>query len=88
MANKAFQAGGNSMSARQFGFTMEEALKFADADPSKVAILKATVPESILPKLDFSKTIDPFIFKNGVITVHPEMQPLFNQSLKAVEHVY
>jgi hypothetical protein len=29
MANKAFQAGGNSMSARQFGFTMEEALKFA-----------------------------------------------------------
>jgi len=49
------------MSARQFGFTMEEALKFADADPSKVAILKATVPESILPKLDFSKTIDPFI---------------------------
>jgi len=88
MANKAFQAAGNSMSARQFGFTMEEALHFADADPSKVAILKATVPESILPKLDFSTTIDPFIFKNGVITVHPEMQPLFNQSLKAVEHVY
>lgn len=88
MANKVFQGAGNSMSARQFGFTMEEALKFANADPSKVAILKATVPESILPKLDFSKTIDSFIFKNGVITVHPEMQPLFNQSLKAVEHVY
>ena len=60
MANKAFQAGGNSMSARQFGLTLEEALTFADADPSKVAILKATVPESLLPKLDFSKTIDPF----------------------------
>jgi len=76
------------MTSRQFGFTFEEALKFADGDPSKVAILKATVPESLLPELHFSKSIDPHIFKNGVITVYPEMQPLFNQSLKAVEHVY
>ena len=88
MANKAFIPGGNSMSARQFSFSLDEAIKFADADPSKVAIIKATVPESLLPKLDFSKTIDPFIFKKGVITVHPEMQPAFNQSLKAVEHAF
>jgi len=40
MAKKAFQAAENSMSARQVGLTMEEALKFADTDPSKVAILK------------------------------------------------
>lgn len=88
MARKVFQAAQDSMTSRQFGLTLEEALKFADGDPTKVAILKATVPESLLPELHFSKSIDPHIFKSGVITVYPEMQPLFNQSLKAVEHVY
>ena len=88
MANQAFKAGGNSLEARQFATTLEEALKYADTDPTKVAILKATVPTDILSKLEFSKSIDPHIFKNGVFTVQPEVQPLFNQSIQSIKHAY
>ena len=88
MANQAFTAGGNSLEARQFATTLEEALNYADTDPSKVAILKATVPTDILPQLEFSNSIDPHIFQNGVFTVQPGVQPLFNQSIQSITHVY
>jgi hypothetical protein len=72
--NKAFLPGGNSLEGRQFAFSFDEALKFADTDLSKVAIIRATVNKNAIPSFDFSKSIDPFIFKNGVITVQPGKQ--------------
>ena len=87
--NKAFLPSGNSLEGRQFAFTQDEALRYADNDPNKVAILKATVRSDVLPHLDFSENIDPHIFRNGVITVQPgEQSDLFHEALKAIEHVF
>lgn len=82
MGSGKFLPGANSLEGRQFARTLEEALKYADTDPAKAAILKVTVPEDVLPAFDFSKAIDPQIFKNGVFTVQPGAQSeLFHQSL-------
>jgi hypothetical protein len=89
MKNKAFLPGTNSLEGRQFAMTLEEALEYANIDPNKVAIIKATVDKNVLQYLDFSKTIDTFIFKNGVITVQPGVQSqMFHQFLKSIEHVF
>ena len=83
-----FLPGANSMSARQFAFTLEEALAYANWDLSKVAILKATVQSDVLQAFDFSRNIDVSIFKNGVITVQPgEQTDIFHSALTAIEHV-
>ena len=87
-ANQAFRAGGNSLEARQFATTFEDALRYADTDPGKVAILKTTVPSEVVQQFEFSTSIDPNIFKNGVVTVQPEMLPLLNQNIKLIEHVF
>jgi len=89
MESQMFKAGANSLEGRQFAFTEEEALEYAKTDLSKVAILRAEVSSDVLPELDFSKNIDPFIFKNGVITVQPGKQSqLFHDVLQVIEHVY
>ncbi len=88
MESGAFRAGGNSLEGRQFAFTLEEALDYARTDLSKVAILKAVIDESALPAFDFSRDIDPFLFKNGVVTVQPGLQSeLFQKALVSIEHV-
>ncbi len=57
MTNKAFLPGGNSLEGRQFAMTMDEALTYANADPGKVAILRATIQKDALSAFDFSKKI-------------------------------
>jgi RHS repeat-associated protein len=86
-ANQAFRAGGNSLEARQFALTLEDALAYANTDLSKVAILKATLPASLLSAFEFSRDIDVMIFRSGVITVQPELLPLLNDAILAIEHV-
>ncbi len=88
MANKAFVPGANSLEGRQFAFTLEEALKYAENDLTKVAVIKVTVEESVIKGLDFSKSIDPHIFVNGVITVHlGEASALFHKAIVSIAHV-
>ena len=86
MANQAFRAGTNSMEARQFALTLEDALAYAETDLSKVAILKATIPEAVLEMFEFSRNIDVMIFKSGVVTVQPELLELLNSSISHIEH--
>jgi hypothetical protein len=83
--NKAFLSGANSLEGRQFAFTEAEALKYAATDPSKIAIIKTTISEKLLSNFDYSKTIDPNIFKNGVVTIQPETNALFNESIISIE---
>ena len=84
-----FLPGANSLEGRQFAYTMEEALKYADTDLSKVAVLKASVRGDAISAFDFSKAIDPHIFSNGVITVQPGPQSeLFHQMLIGIDHVF
>jgi len=89
MSSQKFLPGGNSLEGRQFAHTLDEALAFADTDVSKVAIVKVTIKGDALPMLDFSKNIDPHIFKNGVITVQPGMQSdVFHQSMIGLKHEF
>ena len=79
--NKAFLPEMNSLEGRQFAFTEQEAVNYALTDPSKIAVAKAVIPKNILENFDYSANIDIKIFINGVITVHPEKNRLFNESI-------
>ena len=83
--NKAFLPGMNSLEGRQFAFTEQEVIHYAITDASKIAVAKAVIPKDILKNLDFSDNIDIKIFINGVITVHPEENGLFNESIIRIE---
>ncbi|RSM51477.1 sugar-binding protein [Actinoplanes sp. ATCC 53533] len=87
-ATGGFHPGGNSLEGRQFAFTQDEALAYADWDSSKVAILKVTVQRSALAHFDFSRNIDVSIFRNGVVTVQPGRQnDIFHEALQGIQHV-
>jgi len=83
--NKSFLSGGNSLEGRQFAFTEQEVINYAVTDSSKIAVVKITIPKNILKKFDFSDNIDIKIFINGVITVQPEENELFNKSILKIE---
>ena len=88
-STRQFVPGGGSLEGRQFALSFDEALKFADGDPSKVAILRATVERRGLDGVDFYRDIDPHIFKHGVFTVQPGTQSQqFHQSLRGVFHEF
>ena len=89
MESGQFLPGANSLEARQFAFTLDEALQYASTDASKVAVLQATIDSSALPAFDFSTAIDSTIFRNGVITVQPGAQSdIFHAALVAITHVF
>ncbi|GAA1750476.1 hypothetical protein GCM10009747_04780 [Agromyces humatus] len=90
MSTGRFEPGGVSMNARQFALTIDEAISYANTDTSKVAILRATVDRSAVEGVaDFSTSIDPWIFRNGVYTVQPGIQSdIFHAGLKGVGHAF
>jgi len=83
--NKAFLSGMNSLEGRQFAFTEQEVINYAVTDASKIAVAKSVIPKDILNNLDFSNNIDIKIFINGVITVQPEENEIFNKSIIRIE---
>ena len=83
--NRAFLPGMNSLEGRQFAFTKQEAINYALTDSSKIAIAQAVIPEDILKNFDLSYNIDIKIFINGVVTVQPEENKLFNESILRIE---
>ncbi|MEO7003276.1 MAG: hypothetical protein ABI068_15795, partial [Ktedonobacterales bacterium] len=83
-----FQPGGNSLEARQFVLSQDEALAFAARDVSKVAVFRATIQASALDAFDFSTTIDTSIFPQGVVTVQPgEQSEIFHLALISITQV-
>ena len=82
-------SGEKAQLSRQFAKSLDEALKYADTDLSKVAIMKATVNKNALQSFYFSKNIDPFIFKNGIYTVQPGKQSqILTESIQSIEHAF
>jgi RHS repeat-associated protein len=89
MRTRRFLPGGPSLEGRQFAFTLEEALKYAETDLNKVAILRVTIAKDALKAFDFSKSIDPHIFVNGVVTVQSGLQSaVFHASLRSIVHAF
>ncbi|RMH25378.1 MAG: hypothetical protein D6692_11325, partial [Planctomycetota bacterium] len=81
--------GGQSLAGKQFTLSLYEALGFADQVPDAAAIIRVRVPRSTLNQLEFSRSIDPFIFRNGVVTAQPgAQQQLLNQTLITIEHAF
>ena len=82
---KMFIPGQNSLEGRQFACTLSEVLKYAKTDNSKVVPVKVIVVKKILSVLDFSGNIDTNVFVNGVYTVQPEVNAIFNSSIISIE---
>jgi len=62
-----------------------EALQYAKTDTSKIALARIRIPKEIMKNLDYQNSVDTQIFINGVITVHWELQNLFNNSIISIE---
>ncbi|WP_243890571.1 RHS repeat-associated core domain-containing protein [Cellulomonas dongxiuzhuiae] len=89
MSSGRFDPGANSLEGRQFATTLDDAMRYADWDTSKVAILRVTVSKDSLKAFDFSRDIDVSIFRGGVYTVQPGVQSnVFHASLRAIDHVF
>ena len=80
----------NGAEMKQFGFKIDEVLKFADFQPDYAAILRVNVPTRSLSQ--FSVThgqIDAFIFKSGVVTVEGQnAMNSFNSVMQSVYHAF
>jgi filamentous hemagglutinin len=81
--------GGGSLSAKQFATSLDDAVKFANQYPELAAVIRADIPQSTFNQLQFSRTIDPFIFRGGVVTAQPgAQQQLLNQTIITLEHAF
>ena len=81
--------GGESLAAKQFGLTLDEALNFANKFPDIGAIVRVEIPQTTFNQLDFSTSIDPFIFSSGVVSAQPGFQQnLLNQTLISIGQAY
>lgn len=73
------------MEAKQFGLNLDEVLDYA-TDPggraSYDAIVTARVPRSTLSGAEFSRSIDPWHFKSGVVTVSEQGLPNLNSAVQ------
>ncbi|WP_175941838.1 hypothetical protein [Burkholderia pyrrocinia] len=83
----SFTSGANEM--KQFGFNLNEVMAYANTAPEYAAIIKANIPASVIGKFGVSYSIDPFIFKSGVLSVMKENQlNIFNSFVTNVGHAY
>jgi len=74
---------------KQFGFSLNETLDFAMFQPDYAFIIRADIPDNALARFHVSKTIDPFIFRSGVLTI--VRQPgidLFNSLVTNIARAY
>ncbi len=83
----SFGPAGSEM--KQFGFNLNETLSYANFQPDYAAIIQADVPTALLGNFNVSKTIDPFIFRSGVLTVNRQTSlDLFNSVATKIRHAY
>ena len=89
MSTGTFRSVPGAFEGKQFGLSLADTIKFADATPDTAAVIKATIPRSTFQQLEFSTNIDPFIFKNGVITAQPGAQMnLLNSTVISITHAF
>jgi hypothetical protein len=91
MRSSSFRAAadGASLSGKQFGLKLGEVIQFADHYPELAAVVRVEIPRSTFLRLEFSRSIDPTIFRNGVVTAQPgAQQQLLNQTIITLEHAF
>ncbi|ALU64322.1 hypothetical protein DA70_11540 [Pandoraea pnomenusa] len=89
MNSRQFSFGPTGSEMKQFGFNLNEVLRYANFQSDYAAIISAEVPTSVLGRFNISNSVDPFIFKNGVLTINGQSGlNLFNSALKNVGHAF
>ncbi|NML32389.1 hypothetical protein HHL14_16295 [Paraburkholderia sp. G-4-1-8] len=89
MNSGQFSFGPAGSEMKQFGFNVNEVLNFSNFAPHYAAIVRADIPTSLLGNFNVSNSIDPFIFRSGVLTVNGQSGlNLFNSAVTNVGHAY
>ncbi|MEK4852805.1 hypothetical protein NST04_23340 [Paenibacillus sp. FSL H7-0756] len=81
-----FEIGGSGFEAKQFGYTLEETLAFANKFKDYAAIIEVKISKNALKKLGDFTSVDPFIFKSGTVTITLEKLGDFNKMIKEIIH--
>jgi len=84
----AFRTVPGSLDAKQFGFDLDEVLRFADWDLGAAAILEVRIPTNILNSIGDFTPVDRFIFRSGTVTIHGRDLARFNESILSIIHAY
>ncbi|MEN9867129.1 MAG: hypothetical protein RL748_2719, partial [Pseudomonadota bacterium] len=83
----SFAAGAAEM--KQFGYKLDEVLKFANTSSEYAAIIRIQVDSKVLKHLHLSNTIDPWIFKSGVVTaVGDDALRVLNNAIISVKQAF
>ena len=89
MKSGQFSFGPAGSEMKQFGFNLNEVLNYSNFAPDYAAIVSADVPTSLLGSFNISNSIDPFIFRGGVLTVNGQSGlDLLNSIVKNISHAY
>ncbi|WP_255593505.1 RHS repeat-associated core domain-containing protein [Acidovorax sp. sic0104] len=85
-----FAFGPNGATMKQFGFKLDETLKYANWSTDYAAIIRADIPRSALKDLSVSfGQIDAYIFRNGVVTVEGQRAlDALNRAVITIKHAY
>jgi|GEM_PF-547425 len=80
----------NGSEMKQFGFSLDEVLKFSNFQTDYAAILRVDIPTKSLSKFNVSQgQIDPFIFRSGVVTVEGQgALNAFNGAIRSISHAF
>jgi len=86
MASRKISWGPFPTNMKQFGFTLDKAIAYANTNKAYAAIIRIDVEVSVIQFAHFSKTIDPWIFKNGVLTFTD--LDILNKAILGISHVF
>jgi len=81
MQSEKFNLKYGGMESKQFGLDLDDTLKFADWDPNVGAIIEVKIPVDILNQIGDFTQVDPWIFKNGIVTIPIEKLDIFNSNI-------
>jgi hypothetical protein len=89
MNSGQFSFGPAGSEMKQFGFNMNEVLNYSNFASDYAAIVRAEIPTSLLGNFNVSNSIDPFIFRSGVLTINGQSGLNFlNSVVTNLGHAY
>ncbi|MFN4120702.1 RHS repeat-associated core domain-containing protein [Acidovorax sp.] len=90
MNNGRFAFGPNGSTMKQFGFKLDETLKYANWDTQYAAIIQVNLPTNALKNFNVTfGQIDASIFRSGVLTVEGQRGlDMLNKAFISITHAY
>jgi hypothetical protein len=72
------------MLSKQFANTLSELENFSKHFSDLTRTVKAEVPKTVLDKIADRTPVDSMIFKDGTVTIHPDVLDSFNSAIKSI----